>query len=118
MLKKILATLSLCALCTSAPITANAAVYVTDGTGDVQEYYDVPALPVSGNVHCEYIMGMVTAPNGDGTVLYSTDNMGGYIAYRPYPVHVGDAVQTFLLYRADESGEWEDDIVWRIDITE
>lgn len=118
MFKKALVTLGLCALCTSAPITANAAVYVTDGTGDVQEYYDVPALPVSGNVHCEYIMGIVTAPNGDGAVLYSTDDMGGYIAYRPYPVAVGDVIQTFLMYAADESGEWEDNILWRIDITE
>lgn len=117
MFKKIIATLGLCALCTSAPLTAQAAVYVTDSTGDVQEYSDVPALPVSGNVHTEYIVGTVTSHMGDGAVLYSTDNGYGYIAYRPYPVHVGDVVQTFLMYAADESGEWEDEVVWRIDIT-
>ena len=29
-----------------------------------------------------------------------------------------NVVQSFLMYAADDSGEWEDNILWRIDITE
>lgn len=105
----------------SVPMTANAAVYVEDVGGNVDEYADIPALPISGNVHIEYTVGIVTAASGDGTVVYSTDGVCpayDYIAYRPYPVAVGDVVQSLFIYSADDAGIWEDAILWRIDITE
>lgn len=121
MFKKILATLGLCALCASPAITANAAVYVEDVSGNVQEYDSVPALNLSGNIHVEYCVGVVTDSDGCGAILYSTDGIVqpyNYINYAPLPCQTGDVVQTFLYYSADSDGNWEDDILWRVDITQ
>lgn len=120
MLKKIIASIGLCALCVSAPITAHAAVYVEDVNGDVQEYDTVPSLPMPECAHLEYAVGVVTSASGDGVIVYSTDGVDvayNYIAYRPIPVAVGDVVQSVFVYRADADGDWSDDMVWRIDIT-
>lgn len=114
-------TLALAGAVTMAvPVTAQAAVYVEDVGGNVSEYGDVPPLPISGNVHIEYCVGVVTGASGDGTIIYSTDGadmMYDYIAYRPYAVAVGDVIQSMFIYNADDNGYWEDDIIWRVDIT-
>ena len=121
MFKKIIATLGLCALCASPAITAHAAVYVEDVSGNVNEYDSVPALTMSGNVHVEYCVGVVTDADGCGQIVYSTDKIVqpyNYIKYALIPCQTGDVVQTFLYYSADSDGNWEDDIIWRVDITQ
>lgn len=100
-----------------APMTAQAAVYVEDESGTINEYTDVPALPLAGNVHVEYAVGVVTDSDGCGQTLYSTDGLEGYIKYGPWECHEGDVIQSLFYYRADQYGEWEDDIFYRIDIT-
>jgi hypothetical protein len=119
MFKQILATLGLCALCASPAITARAAVYVEDVSGNVQEYDSVPALTMFGNIHVEYAVGIVTDSDGRGAVIYSTDGITpySYINYAPIPCQTGDVVQSFFYYAADSDGEWEDNIIYRVDIT-
>lgn len=102
------------------PMTANAAVYVEDEAGNVEEYSDIPALSINGNVHLEYAVGVVTSDTGDGVIVYSTDGVDteyNRIAYRPIPVTVGDVIQSIFVYRTDTEGNWDDGIIWRIDIT-
>lgn len=120
MFKRILATLGLCALCASPAITAHAAVYVEDVSGNVNEYDSVPALSLTGNIHVEYAVGVVTDSDGCGAILYSTDGITApycYINYAPIATTTGEMVQTFFYYAADDCGEWEDNIIYRVDIT-
>lgn len=116
MRRKLLAAILAFAIA-STPMTAQAAVYVEDESGTVNEYADVPALPLPGNVHVEYVVGIVTDADGCGQTVYSTDGVKGYIKYAPYDTAVGDVIQSMFFYRADQYGEWEDDIFYRIDIT-
>ena len=41
-----------------------------------------------------------------------TDSGGGFCT-----AQTGDVVQTFFYYAADDCGEWEDNILYRVDIT-
>lgn len=119
-MKKKLLSMTLAMAMVFTPMTANAAVYVEDETGNVNEYYDVPALLLNGNVHIEYCVGIVTTENGDGEIVYSTDGVippYTYINYRPIDTEIGDVIQTMLYYSTDENGNYEDEIIWRVDIT-
>lgn len=102
------------------PMTANAAVYVEDTNGNVNEYDGVPALSLNGNVRVEYCVGIVTTESGDGQILYSTDGIVPpyvYINYAPIQTEVGDVIQTLFYYGVDEYGNCEDNIIYRVDIT-
>lgn len=115
-----LLTLALALVLCLMPMTANAAVYVEDTNGNVEEYDEVPALSLNGNVRVEYCVGLVTTEFGDGQVVYSTDGIVPpyvYINYRPIQTEVGDVIQTLFYYSVDENGNCEDEISYRIDIT-
>lgn len=127
-MKQKLATLALAALALTASINGNVnaatrplhqyTVYVTDETGDVNVYDSIPALPFNGNYHLEYTRGVVLDEEGNGTVTADTDELYGYISYARCTTEPGDEISTIFAIAPNGNGEYEDDIVYRIDITE
>lgn len=111
--KRKLLTMALALVLCLMPMTANAAVYVEDTNGNVEEYDEVPALSLNGDVHVEYCVGIVTTEVGDGQVVYSTDGIVPpyvYINYAPIQTETGDVIQTLFYYSGNE-------IIYRVDIT-
>lgn len=125
MKRKLLATIAtlLTAVATATmPVKAKGteplAVYVEDPTGNVSVWYSIPNIPLKGNYHFEICKGIVLDDEGNGTITYDSDGFGGYISYRGITSEPGDEITSLFIIKADANGYWEDDIQWRIDITE
>ena len=93
-------------------------VYVEDPTGNVSVWDSIPEITLNGNYHLEICRGIVLDEEGNGTIIYDSDGFGGYISYRGITAEPGDEITSFFIIKADASGYWEDDIQWRIDLTE
>lgn len=93
-------------------------VYVEDPTGNVSVWDSIPNIPLNGNYHFEICKGIVLDDEGNGTITYDSDGFGGYISYRGITSEPGDEITSLFIIKADASGYWEDDIQWRIDLTE
>lgn len=127
-MKRKLVMMALTVLAVSASIggQANAAtrplhqytVYVTDETGNVNVYDSIPALPFKGNYHLEYTRGVVLDEEGNGVVTADTDGLYGYISYARCTTEPGDEISTIFTIAPNGNGEYEDNIVYRIDIAE
>lgn len=109
---------------TSAPVPVKAketeplTVYVEDPAGDISVWDSIPEITLNGNYHFEVCKGIVLDNEGNGTITYDSDGFGGYISYRGITSEPGDEITSLFIIKADASGYWEDDIQWRIDLTE
>lgn len=108
----------------SAPVPVKAKetgplmVYVEDPAGDISVWDSIPEITLNGNYHFEVCKGIVLDNEGNGTITYDSDGFGGYISYRGITSEPGDEITSLFIIKADASGYWEDDIQWRIDLTE
>lgn len=93
-------------------------VYVEDPSGNVSVWDSIPEISLNGNYHFEVCRGVVLDDEGNGTITYDSDGFGGYISYRGITSEPGDEITSLFIIKADASGYWEDDIQWRIDLTE
>ena len=95
-------------------------VYVwTEGSGNVDIYDGIPDFEMPDNYHIEITTGVVTDNKHNGKVLTSTDGVTpgyDYICYRAIPAVKGQKVTTILIYECDESGWWDDNIIYRYDM--
>ena len=98
--------------------TESLTVYVEDPTGNVSVWDSIPEISLKGNYHLEICKGIVLDGEGNGTITYDSDGFGGYISYRGITSEPGDEITSLFIIKADASGYWEDDIQWRIDLTE
>lgn len=93
-------------------------VYVEDPEGNVSVWDSIPEITLNGNYHFEICRGVVLDEEGNGTITYDSDGFGGYISYRGITSEPGDEITSLFIIKADASGYWEDNIQWRIDLTE
>lgn len=93
-------------------------VYVEDPTGNVSVWDSIPEITLNRNYHFEVCKGIVLDEEGNGTITYDSDGFGGYISYKGITAELGDEITSLFIIKADTSGYWEDDIQWRIDLTE
>ena len=93
-------------------------VYVEDPTGNVSVWDSIPEITLNGNYHFEICRGVVLDEEGNGTITYDSDGFGGYISYKGITSEPGDEITSLFIIATDASGYWEDNIQWRIDITE
>lgn len=109
---------------TAAPVPVKAketeplTVYVEDPNGNVSVWDSIPEIPLKGNYHFEIVKGVVLDDEGNGTITYDSDRFGGYISYRGITSEPGDEITSLFIIKAKPDGYWEDDIQWRIDLTE
>lgn len=125
MKRKLLATLAtiITAVATATmPVKAKETepltVYVEDPTGNVSVWDSIPEIPLKGNYHFEIVKGVVLDDEGNGTITYDSDGFGGYISYRGITSEPDDEITSLFIIATDASGYWEDDIQWRVDLTE
>lgn len=128
MKRKLLATiaaiLTAVVTATAAPVLVKAketeplTVYVEDPTGNVSVWDSIPEIPLKGNYHLEICKGIVLDDEGNGTITYDSDGFGGYISYKGITAEPGDEITSLFIIKAKPDGYWEDDIQWRIDLTE
>lgn len=93
-------------------------VYVEDPAGDISVWDSIPEITLNGNYHFEVCKGIVLDDDGNGTITYDSDGFGGYISYRGITAEPGDEITSLFIIKVNASGYWEDDIQWRIDLTE
>lgn len=109
---------------TSAPVPVKAkeaeplTVYVEDPAGNVSVWDSIPEITLNGNYHFEICKGIVLDDEGNGTITYDSDGFGGYISYRGITSEPGDEITSLFIIKAKPDGYWEDDIQWRVDLTE
>lgn len=108
----------------SAPVPVKAretkplTVYVEDLDGNISVWDSIPEVTLNGNYHFEVCKGIVLDDEGNGTITYDSDGFGGYISYRGITAEPGDEITSLFIIKAKPDGYWEDDIQWRIDLTE
>lgn len=108
----------------SAPVPVKAretkplTVYVEDPAGNISVWDSIPEVTLNGNYHFEVCKGIVLDDEGNGTITYDSDGFGGYISYRGITAEPGDEITSLFIIKAKPDGYWEDDIQWRIDLTE
>lgn len=93
-------------------------VYVEDPTGNVSVWDSIPEITLNGNYHFEVCKGIVLDGEGNGTITYDSDGFGGYISYRGITSEPGDEITSLFIIATEPDGYWEDNIQWRIDLTE
>lgn len=93
-------------------------VYVEDPDGNISVWDSIPEVTLNGNYHFEVCKGIVLDDEGNGTITYDSDGFGGYISYRGITAEPGDEITSLFIIKAKPDGYWEDDIQWRIDLTE
>lgn len=109
---------------TTAPMPVKAketeplTVYVEDPAGNISVFDSIPEVTLNGNYHFEVCKGIVLDDEGNGTITYDSDGFGGYISYRGITSEPGDEITSLFIIKVNASGYWEDDIQWRIDLTE
>ena len=109
---------------TSAPVPVKAketeplTVYVEDPAGNISVLDSIPEVTLNGNYHFEVCKGIVLDDKGNGTITYDSDGFGGYISYRGITSEPGDEITSLFIIKVKPDGYWEDDIQWRIDLTE
>lgn len=109
---------------TTAPVPVKAketkplTVYVEDPAGNISVWDSIPEVTLNGNYHFEVCKGIVLDDEGNGTITYDSDGFGGYISYRGITAEHGDEITSLFIIKAKPDGYWEDDIQWRVDLTE
>ena len=109
---------------TAAPVPVKAketeplTVYVEDPTGNVSVWDSIPEITLNGNYHFEICKGVVLDDEGNGTITYDSDGFGGYISYKEITAEPGDEITSIFIIATEPDGYWEDNIQWRVDITE
>lgn len=109
---------------TTAPVPVKAketeplTVYVEDPTGNVSVWDCIPEILLKGNYHFEICKGIVLDDEGNGTITYDSDGFGGYISYKGIMAEPGDEITSIFIIATEPDGYWEDNIQWRIDLTE
>lgn len=109
---------------TTAPVPVKAkemeplTVYVEDPTGNVSVWDRIPEIPLKGNYHFEICRGVVLDDEGNGTITYDSDRFGGYISYKGITAEPGDEITSIFIIATEPDGYWEDNIQWRVDLTE
>lgn len=109
---------------TTAPVPVKAketeplTVYVEDPTGNISVWDSIPEITLNGNYHFEICKGIVLDDEGNGTITYDSDGFGGYISYKGIMAEPGDEITSIFIIATEPDGYWEDNIQWRIDLTE
>lgn len=93
-------------------------VYVEDPTGNISVLDSIPEIPLKGNYHFEICRGIVLDDGGNGTITYDSDGFGGYISYKGITAEPGDEITSIFIIATEPDGYWEDNIQWRVDLTE
>lgn len=106
-------------ICHDLPVKT---VYVTNEAGEMSVYKGIPdSMDFAYPVHVEYVTGTVTDDDGCGHIDWSSDGVTEpytFIKYYGITSMEGDEIDSVFVYRTDSNGNWEDDIVCRIDITD